>query len=283
MIVKELSPELLTHPEAALVVVNRMGATALADTGRDAQHLADRFGMRAFAVDRPGSGHVGRDQALREQLAADYVGAFEPLAKDLQARFEDARIEKVALVGRSAGTLGALALAATDDMLPTVKSIYGADGVAWRRRGIEDGKDDYDETKALQDSLLQGDRRHREFAHPHGPQVGPVTYLKRLVSMARSSYAEWNSYEVWASDTGLRLLERLAGTSSESAEVNPAIWLDIPEYGLTDDDDVVALRRTAPSAHIEVVTSPHTVHASFDNREFFAKRAKPAVDHLLTA
>lgn len=281
MLVKELLPETMAHPEAALILVNHMGSTALADSGRDAQHLADHFGMPAFAVDRPGSGHVGRSRTLREQLAADYAGAFEPLGEELHSRLEAAKIKKVTLLARSAGTLGAFVLAATDKL--PVCSMYCADGVAWKQRSVAQGKHDYQELMELQEALLKGDEGVNEFVHPHGPQIGQVDRLKRLLSIPRCHYAEWNSYDVWASDTGLRLLMRLTGNAANPTQTRPAIWLDIPQVGLTDEHDLFHLQTAAPNAHIQRVDVPRTVHASFDNREFFARCAKPAISHLLGA
>jgi len=282
MRIGEYNPQYLEEQGVAILTMNHVGSTVGQDTGRDAQYMADNWGVPTFAINRPGTGLTLPRAATRDRLATSYAAEFEPIATDLAELFDEREIKDIVVVSRSAAVVSSLAIA-TSGILP-IRAIYGAEGVGWSNMSVEQGKMTYKSYMTDQARLLDNDEHSDQprLVHPEGTGLGIVASVGRIASIPPALIIDqYNSQKVWASDLATQYLKILHDTATSAKDAGgPAVYLDFAEYSLTEIAVINdAVRRANPEADIQVV--PNTVHASFDKRPFFAGRAQRAVDHIV--
>lgn len=267
-----------------IVLLNHMGSSHQEDSGRDGQYLANEFGLAVIVANRPGSGSFQRSTLLRDMMDRNYPQTVRALGQKLDRAVYKLGLQEVILAGRSAGGLGALALAYTETLPAT--QLYAAETVAWEAVPSREGRTRYRQYNKNQKHMLRNDSANH-LIHPEKPDVRGKAALRRLVTMpllARSDM--YHHEEVWTKPHALQLSLSIAahlldlGVNLEFAEhslaLTPSIWERLRAL-----PDLRASRGGSKPFRVERV--PHTVHASFDRRSFFATRLRPSIDSALQA
>jgi hypothetical protein len=277
----------LASEKVGIVSLNQMGATTRQDAGRDAQILADRFGLLTLAVDRPGS--TGWfNPFLKKQITTDYIGAMNNLAKDIAHEAYQEGLEGLILTGRSAGALGAMGLILTDQMpsiaLYSVESAGMNDVPTWTG-GIR-LKSRYDKESA---GLLEGDELR--VLPPKQPDVkGKIANARRGISMvAHTAVDQYHNYRLWGTMVGLDFAQRIASgyprcdTTLELASLSYAGYESGPDRyeHVVSALQYIATQRDPNGAPFIVGTVDGTTHSSYDNIPFFTDRLVPTVQRAI--
>lgn len=274
-----------THPSEALqgygiVLLNHGGSTVSQDTGRDARDLTTRFGIPTFAIDRPGTARWWPDRELAHFLSTPkgYKAEMAELGDTVNAELAEAGVERALIMGRSAGGLGALALTAANVVTSQV-AVYAAEPVGCKQQTVANGRRWYGLYRDIERKIQNTEP---DVVRPRPPGLGPLASLGRLASMARDNATDrFHSGKVWASDAATSYMQTIA-------EAQPAIDMTVDFAGFSMmvdnkgyDQLNSGLADIRPGIHLERV--PHTTHASFDNREFIAKRVDLVFNRLLEA
>lgn len=190
----------------------------------------------------------------------------------------------VAVVGRSAGAVGALALACNPDFQVPRLAVYAAEPVAVQNMTVREGRElfqDYmKQQQALQDEARRDPNSRLILPEPHG--LTGFAALKRAAYIVHDSIADrQNSAKIWASGVTVDYARHLAAKRPDVA-----VKIDFAETSLSGNSDVfeafqeIKELRDPEAEPFLVERVPNTTHASFDNRTFFAGRLAPVVAWL---
>ncbi len=264
-----------------MIVFNHAGSSAHEDTGRDAQILADHFSLQVLAVDRPGSA-CWPSRSLATELYKDYVNALTDMGKRLDHEADQRNFNRIIIAGRSAGGLGALALACTEQ-LSSVSYIYAAEPVGWSTISISDGQTHFRNYLKIQKQLLADD--HEELVHPEPTDLQGAAKLQRLLKIPVLFWIDQlHNQAVWSQPIAYECATKVA---SELTELDTTIAFAahslVASQGIIDTqkDRLPRLRKDGQPFVVEQIHG--TVHASFDRRSFFAQQLSPVVSRALLA
>lgn len=291
--IKRFDPQngTLESAKSALVVVNHMGSSIHADTGRDAQDLADRLELAVYAVDRPGSGVILPNSRLKSRLASEYVAAHVDLGTKLNRDLESDGVTGVTIFGRSAGGLGASALVNTETL--PVYGLQANEAPGWYGMPVKDGKRLHKQYGADQKKTFdESDLKHYDhrFVRPDPSDQTGFAAVRRLASIGAAGPMDiYHNETVWNQPlmreqarriaSGMPHVDAVYGFAERSMMASDEL---IAELG----EELPALRAAASigvegARPVQVVQHPNTLHASFDQRAFAAQSVAPLVGRML--
>lgn len=275
-------PEQVNHPDAAIVYFNHVGSSIAEDTGRDAVYLANNHGVPVIAVNRPGSAR-SLPYAHASSLALDYQAAVHERVREHVSPIlasEELAGSRVVLAARSAGGLAALA-AGTDPSLD-LRAVVACEPVGMYRTTVEEGQKHFAQYNARQSAIHAVERANPEgkIILPEAPGLSILPSIKRGVSIVGSFVTDKsNNAGVWSQELAPKYAEEIARNRPDVG-----IHITFAEDSMVaSDEQIDALRnrlaqlRTPNDAPISVEQAPHTTHASFDKRSFFAEHVKRAL------
>lgn len=282
MSIKPYAPcnEIFSDEQTALVVFNQVGATNTQDLGRDAQYLADHTGMHVLGVDRPGTAGFIPNKGLAERMATPdgYVNEMSKIGKQIDRRLDDLGITRAVAAGRSAGGLAVLSLASSETV-GALGHVFAAEPVGVQKRTVADGLKHFTDYGKLQKEMLATDSQNL-LIKPDKPGLGPLDAFGRLISLVPAfAYDKYHNSEPWASDAGLRYMADLALNSPdidvrvEFAQTSLATSVE----NYNNQIAPIAGLRTS-GAPFSIVTTPDTVHSSYDKRAYFLERLAPTIE-----
>lgn len=268
-----------TDEQAAIILFNHVGSSISQDTGRDAQDMANRFGVQVIAANRPGTGGVlpSRELASKLSTVAGYAGEMALLGKKIDREVDQLGVTRLVGVGRSAGALGILTLARTETV--GLNYLVATEPVATTKMSVEAGQKWFKDYNAWQSNFQKEDVSN-VLIKPVGPGLGFVDSAVRIAVNAQAFlYDQSNSKNIWASDAALEYMAHIA-------EHQPYLDTTITyaEHSLVATPEVfdnlvvpISRLRSDGSEPFVVQRVPNTTHASFDNRDFMAQQVAPAV------
>lgn len=271
----------------AVVLINQVGSSSRQDTGRDAQDIADRFGIMAVAVDRPTSHSLRQDRKLVALLAESPVTAMFEVAATVDRAITKEGVKRVIIAGRSAGGLGALELALTEG-ISDMRFVYTAEPASCYRVPAHIGIQRYGEYGKRQRAALSDDARlsDSELVHPmHDAKALPpltqaaryAAWLPQFLADKRYNREHWNRCLVPAYVAELSHGMRIP-VHVDFAETSLVLPADTAAYA--DVQSCLYRIRQNSDGRFSSEVVPHTVHASFDNRQFMAHRLSDmALEH----
>lgn len=267
-----------TDERAAIILFNHVGSTIAQDTGRDAQDMADRFGVQVIAANRPGTGGILRNRELAQRLSttSGYVKEMGIVGKQIDHEVDQIGVERLIAVGRSAGGLGALTLARSKTV--GLDYLVVTEPVASSKMTVESGQKWFREYNEWQSKFQKADV-HNVLIKPVGPGLSFVDSTRRIAANAYGFLNDQsNSKHVWASDAALEFMAQIA---KDQPDLDTSITY--AEHSLVASQEVfdglvvpIANLRTEGAPFV-VQRAPNTTHASFDNRDYMAQLVAPAV------
>jgi pimeloyl-ACP methyl ester carboxylesterase len=270
--------------QTGIVMFNQFGGTVSQDTGRDAQVLADACSLPVIAVDRPGTADFMPRREFARQLSTPdgYLAQMSNLGRDIDRRAEDIGIAKLIATGRSAGGLGALALARSETVT-SLSAVFAAEPVGCEQMPLKEGKKRYSGYLKEQKKLLNAATAD-ELVKPLSPGLSLFPAVSRIASMLPAMLIDrFHNQRLFASDAAIQyagyIAEHLSlvDTTLEFAEHS---MVATPEVYERDIRPIAALRKDG--APFEVKKPDGTIHASFDNREYMGKVIEPTIRRTLT-
>jgi len=269
--------------DTGLVVFNQFGATVNQDAGRDAQVFADTFGLAVIAVDRPGTGGFIPHKSLARALSTPdgYLTEMTQFGKNIDRRVDSLGLGNLIVTGRSAGALGALALARSETV-SSLGFVFAAEAIACEQVPLKEGFKRYTDYLKQQKELLAAATQD-ELVKPLPPGLPLFPAVDRLLSIpAAMLFDKYHNQGVFASDSSLQYATYIAenlrqiDTTMEFAEHSLVATPDVFEDTLLP---IAALRKSG--APFEVKQPKGTVHASFDNREYMNQVIEPTITRAL--
>jgi pimeloyl-ACP methyl ester carboxylesterase len=280
MSVKPFYPEKVPaiSETVGIVLSNHVGSSVAEDTGRDAQHLADTTGFIVIAADRPGSGWAAPNSARARLLADDYVEASVGTARKIEKELTANGISRAVAAGRSAGGTFSLSLARTE--IAPVTHIYAAEAAGWYEQSVSEGKHAYRQYGKMQKELLDGPV---DLVRPEPSDVTGFGKISRALAIGANFFSDqYHNKHVWSQATSLRSAAYIARSMPDVF-----MQLDFAEHSMmAPQHQIENLQMSLPEMRLDgrdsprvqmvrVEQLPRTVHASFDNRGFFAERLLP--------
>jgi hypothetical protein len=278
--VKEPS-QTVNSPEVGLILLNHVGSTCTQDSGRDAQDLADHFGIQVIAANRPGTGWMLPRTARAKRISKDYVATISEVGSEISHEIGQRGIKRVVIAGRSAGGLGAMALTCTE-LLPT-SHLYAAEPVGWFSPTLPDGRNLYRSYNKAQKLRFNMDNSQMQYIHPDPPDVKGWERLRRLASIPLLFEIDsFHNEELWASPIAVSLALYIGknltsvDTTIVFAEKSLVASQETIDYAMKV---LPQIRKSGQPFVIDQLS--YTQHASFDKRSFMAKRLEPAVHEAM--
>jgi hypothetical protein len=269
--------------ETGVVLFNQFGSTVSQDAGRDAQVLADAFNLPVIAVNRPGSGGFIPSGKLANSLSTPdgYLAEMAPIGRSVDQQAESLGIEKLIATGRSAGGLGALALARSETV-SSMSAIFAAEPVGCEVLPLKEGFGRYRDYLKQQKELLDA-ATDEELIKPLPPGLPLLPAIGRLSSIPLAMLIDrFHNQKLFASDASLQyatyiaenltLVDVALGFAEHSMVATPEVYE-------RDIVPIAALREDG--APFEVERLKGTVHASFDNREYMNQVIRPTIARTL--
>ncbi len=186
-----------------LVLFNHLGSTVSQYTGRDAQFIADRFGIAVIAADRPGT-HGIIPSAGRAETMSDPEGYSDEVAKVgelVNTHLEKIGIEKTIVAGRSAAGLGALALTACQ-VIESQRALFVAEPVGCEPMSVEEAKGRVKQYANYQKKLQT---TGPNIIKPVSDDLPLSKRLSRLVHMVLDyKFDVFHNQYIWATDASLQ-------------------------------------------------------------------------------
>jgi pimeloyl-ACP methyl ester carboxylesterase len=270
--------------ETGIVLFNQFGGTASQDTGRDARVLADTFNLPVVAVDRPGTASLMPHRKLEQSLATPhgYLLEMSELGRDIDRQVDSLGIKKLIAAGRSAGGLGALALARSE-MVTSLVAVFTAEPVGCEDMPLKEGTKRYSEYLKSQKELLDA-ATDDELVKPLPPGLALFPAISRLISIPPAMLVDrFHNQRIFASDAALEyaayIAERLTlvDTTLEFAEHSMVATNEVYDRDIRPLSEL----RAENGAPFEVKKPSGTVHASFDNRDYMSKVIAPTIDRTI--
>ena len=277
MAIRPFTPESgdLKSDDHGIILLNHVGSSVREDTGRDAQHLANYLGMTVIAVDRPGSGRTFLSRELRGRLSYDYVKEVGKLSLSIDREASRSGVKRLVVAGRSAGATGALALTAAENL--ALEGVYAAEPVGMYDTTVSQGRRDYADYLRRQKELLEFRSDDTSLVRPHGSGVSGFGVVSRAVDIGLSTVSDhYHNAGVWSQSIAFSAAHYIAG---EMPQVD--LQLDFAALSMSGPQKMIDRLRCGLSAERAAVANmpdasvtqvPDTVHASFDNRDFFGSR-----------
>lgn len=275
----------LASEQLGVILVNHGGSTVSQDTGRDAQALADSFNLIVIGVDRPGTAGMLPSRRLASALStpAGYVAETAKLGKRVDHEIEMLGLRRIIAVGRSAGGLGALALARSETV-STLTYLFVAEPAACENISLEEGARRFQEYGVVQKKLQENDSNGR-LVKPVPPLLTWYEATRRRASIKPAFlYDRSHNRHILTTDASLQYARYIA-----KQQQNIDTTLAFAEYSLvvtpniyrTEALPIALLRREG--APFSVTQHNGTTHASYDNRAYFAQLLQPVVERALSA
>ncbi len=245
--------------------------------------MADFFGLPVIAVNRPGTAGIIPHKNLEKSLSTPngYLAEMTPVGKSIDRQADSIGITKLVSTGRSAGGLGALALARTETV-SSLSAVLAAEPVACEKLPLKEGVKRYSDYLKQQKELLDG-ASSGEMVKPLPPGLPLFPAISRLVSIPPAAlFDRFHNKELFASDAALQYAAYIAenlnpiDTTLEFAEHS---MVATPEVYERDVQPIADLRKDG--APFKVNQPAGTVHASFDNRQYMNEVTSPAVTRTL--
>lgn len=264
--------------ETGIILVNHAGAIVSQDTGRDAQALADNLSLTVLAANRPGtSGFIPR-LSQRGNLASldGYITETTKLGYSIDRLAGGLGLKRLIIAGRSAGGLGALALARSET-ISDAQYVFAAEPAGCKAVSKKEGIQMFKDYGVFQKHLQQ--ERSDILVPPHSnlPRLQATIRIGSIVK--NILYDRFHNSAIWASDAAVAFSRHLA-----EHQPNIATTVSFAEYSLVTNDQTyhqelapIATLRTSGSPFI-INRIPATTHASFDDRNFFASLVKPIAE-----
>lgn len=270
--------------ETGIVLLNQFGGVVSQDTGRDAQVLADTYNLPVIAVNRPGTGAMLPNRRLAGELSTPdgYLTHMSRIGQDIDREADALGISKLIAAGRSAGGLGALALARSETV-SSLRAVFAAEPVGCEQMPLSDGKKRYSDYLKEQKELL-ADATDEELVKPLSPGLSLFPAIGRLVSIPPAMLIDkFHNQRLFASDIALQYAEYIA---EHMALVDTT--LEFAEHSMVASDEVydrdirpLSELRPENGAPFEVKKPSGTVHASFDNRNYINKVIEPTISRTI--
>lgn len=230
-----------------------------------------------MAANRPGNDLRFHGGGFGQRMADNYVREMGRFGEKLAADLSKEGVQRILLAGRSAGAAALLALARSETL--PVSAVYVAEPVGMYPTTPAEGR------RAHSDYIKkQKEMDNETFVQPVKTPFR-LRSIPRLASIAMHfPFDTHNNQDVWSTTTSRESLEDIAKRHPDIG-----LWADFASESMVASqetiDRMVALKRyrerLAP-LHIEQVRNPkRTKHESFDNREFFAERARPAANYVI--
>jgi pimeloyl-ACP methyl ester carboxylesterase len=284
MRLKEPSDGNFASHNTGIVLFNQFGATGAQDAGRDAQVLADTFHIPVVAVDRPGTGGFTVHPKLAKRLSTPdgYLAEMSQLGATIDAAVENLGIEHLIVSGRSAGALGALALARSETV-SSLDSVFAAEPIACENVPEKEGFKRY--TEYLKEQKEQIDAASsEELVKPLPPGLPLFPAIGRILSIPKAALVDkFHNQAIFASDASLQYATYIAENMSQVDTT-----LEFAEHSLVATPEVyenvllpIAKLRTEGGAPFMLKQPKGTVHASFDNRGYMNQVIEPTVTRAL--
>ena len=275
-------PRTCIDPGAAIVLLNHVGSTVHQDTGRDANALANSFGIHVIAADRPGTAGFFPHPGLADKLCSPsgYVTEVAKLGKSIDSQLDQLGVKRTLLTGRSAGGLGALALTRSET-ISSQRSVFAADPVACEQMSVKSGSKRFRDYNKLQ-RQIQEDTQDDCLVKPLPPELNGSQRIYRAANMIPAFlYDKYHNKRIWASAATLEYAKHIA-----LFQTRIAATIEFAERSLTVTEliyneqvrDIQLLRTNG--AQFEIRRSENTTHASYDNREFMTRLLLPAVANI---
>lgn len=255
------------------------------DAGRDAAVLADAFNLPVIAVDRPGTGGFIPSPQLANNISTPngYLTEMVGLGKKIDRQADSLGLAQLVATGRSAGGLGALALARSETV-SSISAIYAAEPVACEELSLKQGKKRYSDYLKNQKELL--DDESEELVRPLPPGLSLFPAIGRLVSIPPAMlYDRFHNQKLFATDAARQYAAYIAENLTQidaTLEFAEHSMVATPEVYAQDIAPIADLRGDG-DAPFEVKQPKGTVHASFDNRNYMNKVIEPTVTRALQA
>jgi pimeloyl-ACP methyl ester carboxylesterase len=268
--------------ETGIVLFNQFGSTVSQDSGRDAKVLADTFNLPVLAVDRPGTAGVIPSKKLADSLSTPngYLVEMASLGKEIDKRAESLGMSKTIAAGRSAGGLGALALARTETVSST-RAVFAAEPVGCEKMALDQGVKRYSNYLKHQKELL--DDKEMGLVRPQSPGLSLFPTIGRIISIPIAGlYDKFHNKSLFASDAALQYAAYIA----ENMNLID-VTMEFAEHSMVAtpeayNRDIVPISWLRVGGAPFVVRQPAgTVHASFDNRGYMNQVIEPTIKRTI--
>lgn len=188
-----------------IVMFNQFGATASQDTGRDAESMANALQLPVISVDRPGTGSLVPHRGLVEQCSDpdDYLVLMSKIGQKVDERVESLGLSRVITTGRSAGGLGALALARTETV-SNLSAIFAAEPVGWEQLSLKAGLKRYVDYLKWQKEFIKTST-DEELVKPLPPGLSLFPAIGRMLSIPPAALIDrYHNKGLFASNAALK-------------------------------------------------------------------------------
>lgn len=269
--------------DVGMLLFNQLGSAVAQDTGRDAQHLADEFGLSVIATDRPGSGMWLPRPGLNGALTQNYIGAMSTLGSRVSKEAERQGLTKLIAVGRSAGALGALTITRTEQL--QISHVYAAEPPGWYDLSVAEGAERYRQYQERQKHILEASDFYPDIVRPDPSEVRGWAQVTRLASMLPFFLTErHHTKNVCASGTSRRsaawIAQNAPGIDTTVAFATYSL-VTPPGMDIQAEARYFGCLRSAGAPFTVERTEEQTVHASFDKRSYMAAQLRPIVGRAL--
>lgn len=272
-----------------VVLMNQVGASIAQDHGRDAHYLAEHLGLPVLAVERPGSNGYLPSRRLARELSTPYgyQRAMVPIGREVNRWANEREHDRLVLVGRSAGALGVLALAASKSV-SGLEAIFAAEPIGFETMSLRDGAAHLRSYRRQQAAMQRAAAENpaSTLVLPERPGLGRMDSIARVVSnTATYAYDQYHNEELWASNAGEGYATYIADylpdvdTTIEFARYTMAARR--PHILQRRSDDAMLRRRESGEGRFSMgQIAEDTTHASYDKRSFMLERLLPTFERL---
>lgn len=282
----------------AIVMFNQLGSNTHGDHGRDGNRLADALNVPVFTVNRPGTDTFDYFSGAGKRIQRNVLAEHEAVLKATEVELGRLGIQSVVLTGRSAGGMSAL-LGAQTEVLP-VTGVYAAEPVGWVDASKAEVAQQNRAYLQHQKEVIQSD--DDKLVRPEPSDTEGLDKIRRLISIPFLAAKDMARYkEVFGSTVSRDALEFIIKRGGIDVSIEFAEHSMVIDDKILEDIIVYFERVVAPTglslghvatpstlhaslksgAELNIKKIPNTVHASFDNRGFFAQRVEPTVARAL--
>lgn len=271
--------------QTGIVMFNQFGGVVSQDTGRDAQVLANEYNLPVIAVNRPGTGAVMPSGRLADELSTPdgYLVHMSRMGKDIDREADALGITKLIAAGRSAGGLGALALARSETV-GSLSAVFAAEPVGCEQMPLSDGKKRYSDYLKEQKELL-ANAADEELVKPLPPGLPLFPAIGRLLSIPPAMFIDkFHNQRLFASDVALQYAEYIAehmGSVDTTLMFAEHSMVASPEVYDREIFPVFVSRESTAPTRFTTKKPNGTVHASFDNRDYMSQVIEPTIERTL--
>ncbi|HEY4964566.1 MAG TPA: alpha/beta hydrolase [Candidatus Saccharimonadales bacterium] len=190
-----------TGSECGILLPNHLAASLEDAMGDRAQNLSTRFHMPVFGYERPSTAELPSIEPLED--VEQYFDSIEEQAIGINRRLDMFGINRVLLVGNSAGGIDALALAASGIL--NIEHLIVMEPVGTRK---------VPKAYALKYLKSQQEKDREEMYEPEFDALEVIGNIRQPITKAtnvRRGFKEIKAYdEVFRSNVGIKLLRKIA-------------------------------------------------------------------------